>query len=63
MVQEALNTGKRPIIQRKYETGILSEQMMDAGEPHDAPMKLSPIITNICISLLVMALLAIGFHF
>jgi len=48
---------------RKYEMGISSERMTGEEEPHDAPMKLNPVITNICISLLVVALLTVCFHF
>jgi hypothetical protein len=62
MVQETLNTGKRSVMKVKHETGLSSGQIMGIEEPHDAPMKLGPVITNICISLLVMALLAVCFH-
>ncbi len=63
MVQKALDTGKRSIMHRKYEMGISSERMTGEEELHDAPMKLNPVITNICISLLVVALLTVCFHF
>jgi hypothetical protein len=47
---------------RKHDTGLSSGRMTEVDEPHDAPMKLGPVITNICISLLVMALLAVCFR-
>ncbi len=62
MVQVTFNTKKRSIMHRKQETGIPFEQMTDGEEPQDAQMKLSPVITNICISLLVVALLAVSFR-
>ncbi|MEI7433720.1 MAG: hypothetical protein WCJ93_05655 [Methanomicrobiales archaeon] len=46
----------------QHEIGISSGQMTEGEEPHDAPMKLGPVITNICISLLVVALLAVCFR-
>jgi hypothetical protein len=62
MVKESFNTETRPIYGRTYGTTRSSGQTTDAEEPHDARMKLSPVITNIGISLLVMVLFAIAFH-
>jgi hypothetical protein len=62
MVQENLNTGNRSVMNRNHETGISSVQMTEIDEPLEAPMKLGPVITNICISLLVVALLSVCFH-
>lgn len=47
---------------RKHEAGLPSGLMTEVEELHDAPMKLGPVITNIFISLLVVALLAVCFR-
>jgi hypothetical protein len=62
MVKQSFSTGNRLIHGKTYGKSGLSGQMTDAEEPHDAWMKLSPVITNVCISLLVMVFFAIRFH-
>jgi hypothetical protein len=62
MVPENLNTGKRSGMNRKHEKGLSSGLMTDVQESYDAQMKLGPVITNIFISLLVVALLAVCFR-
>jgi len=46
----------------RHETSGQFEQVADAGEPHVTRMKISPLIINMGISLLVMAFFAICLH-
>jgi|WetSurMetagenome_2_1015567.scaffolds.fasta_scaffold48662_4 hypothetical protein len=62
MVQESINTGKRPMTRRKNGPVTAYEQVSDTGELYETRMKPGPFITNICISLLVMALFAVFFR-
>jgi hypothetical protein len=62
MVKQSFSTGNRSIHGRTYGTSGSSGHMTDTEEPNDARMKLSPVITNVCISLLIMAFFAIKFH-
>jgi hypothetical protein len=63
MIQETYNQGNRFTIRRKQGTALLYQQMTDTEEVDKAPMNFSPVLTNICISLLVMTLLAVCFRF
>jgi hypothetical protein len=56
MVSQSFNTGKKSIDRRKYGPDRFYEEVEDAGEPHTTLMNPGPVITNLCISLLVMAL-------
>jgi len=62
MSNDAFNTAKKSIVQRNYGSDIASVPTEDTGKPRVNGMKLSPVITNLCISLLVMALLAVCFR-
>ncbi|GEM_PF-2435626 len=62
MTQETLNEGNRSDIRKKYRLNIPYQQKREGGEQHDDQTKLSPVLTNICVSLLVMALFAVCFH-
>ena len=50
-------------IQKNNGTDTSCWEVADVGEPHETPMKFRPVLTNICISLLLMALLAVCFRF
>jgi hypothetical protein len=63
MVQETFNPGNKSILRRNHGTDTAFELMTEVPEPLEAPMKLRPVLTNIGISLLVMALLAVCFRF
>ena len=62
MVSQSFNTGKMSIDHRKYGQEMLYEEEKDAGEPRTSLLDPGPVITNLCISLLVMALLAACFR-
>ena len=62
MVNQSSNTGKKSIDRRKYGPERFYEEVKDAGEPHATMVKPGPVITNLCISLLVMALFVACFH-
>lgn len=61
MVNES-NTEKKSIVRRKHGPVRSYEPVMDAEEPHTTREKTGPVITNLCISLLVMALFVACFH-
>ena len=63
MVQKAFNTGERSTIRREQDTALSYQQMKDREEPDEIPMDFGPVLTNICISLLIMGLLAAFFRF
>ncbi len=63
MVQESFNTGERSTISRKKGTALSYQQMRGREEPDETPMDVGPVLTNICISLLIMGLLAAFFRF
>ena len=62
MIQETFNAGNSAITNTNYGNEGVVEKRPDAGELLDAPMKLRPVITNIGISLLVMAIFAVCFR-
>lgn len=62
MTIETFNTGKRSPIRKKSGSDILFEEKADTDELRNAPTKLRPVITNMCISLLVMATFVVCFH-
>ena len=61
MVNES-NTEKKSIVSRKNGPGRSYLPVTDAEEPHTTQVKPGPVITNLCISLLVMALFVACFH-
>lgn len=63
MIQETFNAEKRSTIRKKHGTEISRDRNTGTGELHDTPMKLRPVLTNMFIALLVMALLAVCFRF
>ncbi len=62
MFQTSFNKGNRSNVDSWQKPENPTEHVTDAGEPHNARMKLSPVITNIVISLLVMAFFATCLH-
>ncbi|MCX6698774.1 MAG: hypothetical protein NTV68_02420 [Methanomicrobiales archaeon] len=62
MIQKPFNTGNRTIIPKNCGPDIAFENKPDTEELRETPMKLRPVITNICISLLVMAIFAVCFR-
>jgi hypothetical protein len=61
MANDAFNTAKKSMVQRNYGSDIASGPLEDTERPRKTGMIVSPVITNLCISLLVMALLAVCF--
>jgi hypothetical protein len=62
MANQAFNTAKKSILQRNYGSDIASRPIEDTERPRKTGMKISPVITNLCILLMVMALLAVCFR-
>ncbi|MCU0630000.1 MAG: hypothetical protein MUF37_02460 [Methanoregulaceae archaeon] len=62
MVSQSFNAGKKSIRRSTYEPDRVYEQVMDVGEPHTSLIKTGAVITNLCISLVVMALFAACSH-
>ncbi len=58
MVQEAFNTGERSAIRGEQRKARSYQQIKDREETDGSPMDVGPVLTNICISLLIMGLLA-----
>lgn len=61
MVNES-NTGKKSIVRRQHGPARSYGPVTGAEDPHTPLVKTGPVITNLCISLLVMALFVACFH-
>jgi len=62
MVQDEFNTKKKSVFLKYDGTEILKKPRDVPEKAQETSMKISPIITNIGVSLLVMAFLAVCFH-
>jgi hypothetical protein len=62
MANQAFNTAKKSIVRRNYRADTASAPVADTENPRKNGMKISPVLTNLCISLMVMALLAVCFR-